>query len=59
MKLKLRGCWFDTTEEIQVESQRLLDTDRKGLPGNIPKWRRWWDRCLYVGEDYFEGAGGR
>jgi hypothetical protein len=26
MKLKLKGCWFDTTEEIQAESQRVLDT---------------------------------
>jgi hypothetical protein len=33
MKLKLKGHRFDTTEEIQAESQRLLDTDRKGFPG--------------------------
>jgi hypothetical protein len=33
MKLKLKGRQFDTTEEIQAESQRVLDTDRKGLPG--------------------------
>jgi hypothetical protein len=26
MKLKLKGRWFDTTEEIQAESQRVLDT---------------------------------
>jgi hypothetical protein len=37
MKLKLKGRRFDTTEEIQNESQRVLDTDRKGLPGSIPK----------------------
>jgi hypothetical protein len=29
MKLKLKGRRFDTTEEIQVGSQRVLDTDRK------------------------------
>jgi hypothetical protein len=29
MKLKLKGCRFDTTEEIQGESQRVLDTNRK------------------------------
>jgi hypothetical protein len=33
MKLKLKGCRFDTIEEIQAESQRMLDTDRKGFPG--------------------------
>jgi hypothetical protein len=26
MKLKLKGHQFDTTEEIQAKSQRLLDT---------------------------------
>jgi hypothetical protein len=25
-KLKLKGCRFDTNEEIQVKSQRVLDT---------------------------------
>jgi hypothetical protein len=26
MKLKLKGCQFDTSKEIQAESQRVLDT---------------------------------
>jgi hypothetical protein len=37
MKLKLKERRFDTTEKIQAESQRVLDTDRKGLPGSVPK----------------------
>jgi hypothetical protein len=37
MKLKLKGRRFDTIEEIQAESQRVLVTDRKGLPGSVPK----------------------
>jgi hypothetical protein len=37
MKLKLKGRRFDTTEVIQTESQRVLDTDRKGLPGSVDK----------------------
>jgi hypothetical protein len=36
-KLRLKGRWFDTIEEVQAESQRVLDTDRKGLPGSVPK----------------------
>jgi hypothetical protein len=32
MKLKLKGRRFDTIEEIQAESQRVLNTDRKGFP---------------------------
>jgi hypothetical protein len=37
MKLKLKELLFDTIEEIQAESQRVLDSDRKGLPGSVPK----------------------
>jgi hypothetical protein len=37
IKLKLKGHQFDTNEQIQAESQRVLDTDRKGLPGSVPK----------------------
>jgi histone-lysine N-methyltransferase SETMAR len=36
MKLMLNRCRFDTTE-IQAESQRVLDTDRKGFAGSISK----------------------
>jgi hypothetical protein len=57
-KLKVKGCRFDTIEEIQAKSQRVLDTDRKGLPVSVPKWRRRWDRCLHA-EVYFESDGGR
>jgi hypothetical protein len=35
MKLKLKERRFDTTEEIQVKLQKVLD--RKGLPGSVPK----------------------
>jgi hypothetical protein len=40
MKLKLKGRRFDNIENIQAESQRVLDTltsDRNRLPGSIPK----------------------
>jgi hypothetical protein len=36
MKLKLKELRFDSIEEIQAESQRVLHTDRNGLPGNVP-----------------------
>jgi hypothetical protein len=51
MKLKLNGHLFDTIEEIQAETQKVLDTDRK--------WRSRWDWCLHSGGNYFEGDGGR
>jgi hypothetical protein len=60
MKLKLKGCRFDTTEEIQTESQRVLDTlTEKGFQAVFQKWRRRWDRCLHAGGNYFEGDGGQ
>jgi hypothetical protein len=37
MKLEVKRRRFDTIEEIQPESQRVLDTDRKVLPGSVPK----------------------
>jgi hypothetical protein len=37
MKLKLKGRRFDTIEEFQAELRRMLDTDRKRLPGTVPK----------------------
>jgi hypothetical protein len=39
MKLKLKGRRFDTTEEIQAESQRVLETDRKVIPRSVPKMK--------------------
>jgi hypothetical protein len=60
IKFKFKGCRFDTNEEIQTESQRVLDTLReKDFQEASQKWRRWWDRCLYAGGNYFEWDGGQ
>jgi hypothetical protein len=41
MKLKLKGRRFDTNEEIQAESQRVLDTlTEKDFQEAFQKWRR-------------------
>jgi hypothetical protein len=37
IKLKLKGRRFDTTEEIQAESQTAWYSDSKGLPGSVPR----------------------
>jgi hypothetical protein len=53
MKLKLKGRRFDTIEEIQTESPRLLNTlTEKELQEAFQKWRR-------RGGNYFQGDGGR
>jgi hypothetical protein len=60
MKLKLKGRRFDTTEEIQAQSQGVLDTlTEKDFQDAFQKWRRQWDRCLHAGGNYFESDGGR
>jgi hypothetical protein len=60
MKLKLKGRRFDTIEEIQVESQTVLDTlTEKEFQDPFQKWRRRWDRCLHGRGNYFEGNGVR
>jgi hypothetical protein len=40
IKLKLKGRRFGTVEEIQAESQRVFDTDRKGLPESVTKMEK-------------------
>jgi hypothetical protein len=60
MKLKLKGRWFDTIEEIQGEWQRVLDSlTEKDFQYAFQKWRRWRDWCLHVGGNYFESDGDR
>jgi hypothetical protein len=60
MKLKLKGRRFDNIEEIQTESQRVIDTlNRKGLPGSVSKMKETVGTCLHVEGNYFEGDGGR
>jgi hypothetical protein len=60
MKLKLKGRRFDTIEEIQAESQRVLYTlTEKDFREAFQKWRRRWDLCLHGGGICFEGYGGR
>jgi hypothetical protein len=60
MKLKLKGSRFNTTEEIQTEKQKLLDTlTENNFQEKFQKWRRWWDWCLHAGGNYFEVDYGR
>jgi len=58
MKLKLKRHRFDTIEDIQAETQKVLDTlTEKNFQDAFQKWRRRWDRCLHAGGNYFEGDG--
>jgi hypothetical protein len=60
MKLKLKGRRFDTIEDFQTESHRVLDTvTEKDFQEAFQKLRRRWGRCIHAGGNYFEGDGGR
>jgi hypothetical protein len=50
MKLKLKGRRFDAIEEIQAESQRMLDSlTGKDFQEAFQEWRRRCDLCLHAG----------
>jgi hypothetical protein len=56
----MKGSQFDNNEEIQAESQRVLDIlTEKDIQEAFQKCRRQWYRCLHAGGNYFEGDGGQ
>ncbi|PNF20610.1 hypothetical protein B7P43_G04271 [Cryptotermes secundus] len=58
MKIKLKGRRFDTVEEIQAETQTVLNTlTKKGFQDAFEKWQKRWDQCMRSQGDYFEGDG--
>jgi hypothetical protein len=58
MELRLKGRRFDTTEDIQAESQEVLNTlTLENFQGCLESWKKRWDRCIDVQGDYVEGDG--
>jgi len=56
MKFKLKGRRFDTIEEIQAETQKVLDTlTEKDFQEAFQKRRRRWDRCLTCRRELLRG----
>jgi hypothetical protein len=59
MKLRLKGCRFDTTEEILAETQEVVDTlTFENFQGCMKSWETRWDRCIHARGDCFEGNNG-
>ena len=59
LKLQMKGRTFNTIEEIQKESQRVLDTIPKmDFQGCFQAWQKRWDRCIRAEGEYFDGDGG-
>jgi len=54
----MKGRRFNTIEEIQEESQWVLDTiPKRDFQGCFQAWQKRWDRCIRA-KGYFEGDGG-
>jgi len=58
LKLQMESRRFDTIEEIQEESQQVLDTIQKiDFQGCFQARQKTWDRCIRAKGEYFEGDG--
>jgi len=56
LKMKPKGQRFQTVEEIQAESQAVLNTLCKNdFQECFKNWQRRWDHCQVQEGDYFEG----
>ena len=59
LKMKLKGRRFQTVEEIQAESQAVLNAPGENdFQECFKNWQRRWDRCQASEGDYFEGDVG-
>jgi len=59
MKLRLKGRRFISIEEIQAESQQVLNTlTPEDFNECFQKWQNRWDRCIQAQGDYLKGDGG-
>jgi len=59
LKFWMKGRRFDTIEEIQEKSQRVLDTiPKRDFQGFFQAWQKRWDGCIRAKGEYFEGDGG-
>jgi hypothetical protein len=58
MKIKLIGWRFAIVEEIQVETQKVLNTlTKKHLQNTFQKCQKYLDRSVGSQRDCFEGDG--
>jgi len=59
IKLRLKERRFASIEEVQAESQQILNTlTPADFNECFQKWQNRSDRCIQAQSDYFEGDGG-
>ena len=52
---KLRGCRYETIEEMKEAVTKLIDTLTEEFHGALPKLLEGYNKCIGAGGDYFEG----
>ena len=56
LKEKLRGCRYETIEEMKEAVTKVIDTfTQEDLHAALQKLLEWYNKCIAAGEDYFEG----
>ncbi len=48
---KLRGCHYETTEEMKEAVMKVIDTLTHGA---FQKLLEWYNKCIAAGGDYFK-----
>ena len=55
LKEKLRGCLYETIEEMKEAVTKVIDTlTQKDFHGAFQKLLEWYDSCIAAGGNYFE-----
>ena len=53
---KVRGCHYETIEEMKVAWTKVIDTlTQEDIHGAFQKLLERYYKCIAAGEDYFEG----
>ena len=53
---KLRGCRYETIEEMKEAVTKVIDTlAQEDFDGAFQKLLEWYNKCIAAGGDYFEG----
>ena len=54
---KLRGCRYETTEEMKEAVTKVIDTiTQEDFHGALYKLLEQYNKCIAAGGDYFEGG---
>ena len=53
---KLRGCRYETIEKMREAVTKVIDMlTKEDFHGVFQKLLEWYNKCIAVGGDYFEG----